>query len=149
MGKALDELVPVLDERGCALLLIRGASESARVNAVMVLIKLSVLVLFVVIGIAGWNANNFADFAPCPGVDWPPTNKRPADGRAFASCGSGLARAGAVDSTAAFTVTLALGSSFVPAIRPVTVYVPSCSTCSLFVGAGQMIRTSGPWTSLR
>ncbi len=48
----------------CALLLIRGASESATVNAVMVLIKLGVLVLFVVVGITGWNADNFADFAP-------------------------------------------------------------------------------------
>ena len=33
------------------LLLIRGASESAKVNAVMVLIKLGVLVLFIVIGL--------------------------------------------------------------------------------------------------
>ena len=37
----------------CALLLIRGASESAKVNAVMVPIKLGVLVLFIVLGIAG------------------------------------------------------------------------------------------------
>ncbi len=48
----------------CALLLIRGASESATVNAVMVVIKISVLVLFVVIGATGWNSDNFADFAP-------------------------------------------------------------------------------------
>jgi APA family basic amino acid/polyamine antiporter len=48
----------------CALLLIRGASESAKVNATMVLIKLAVLVLFVVVGISGWNTDNFADFAP-------------------------------------------------------------------------------------
>ena len=48
----------------CALLLIRGASESAKVNAVMVLIKLGVLVMFIVIGITGWNSDNFADFAP-------------------------------------------------------------------------------------
>lgn len=48
----------------CALLLIRGASESAKVNAVMVLIKLGVLALFVVIGLTGWNADNLADFAP-------------------------------------------------------------------------------------
>ena len=32
----------------CTLLLLRGASESAKVNAVMVLIKVAVLVLFVV-----------------------------------------------------------------------------------------------------
>jgi len=48
----------------CMLLLIRGASESAKANAVMVVIKLSVLVLFVVVGITGWNSNNLADFAP-------------------------------------------------------------------------------------
>ena len=48
----------------CALLLIRGASESATVNAVMVLIKLGVLALFIVVGAFGWNSDNFADFAP-------------------------------------------------------------------------------------
>lgn len=48
----------------CALLLIRGASESARVNAIMVVIKLSVLALFVVIGLTGFDTDNFADFAP-------------------------------------------------------------------------------------
>jgi amino acid transporter len=48
----------------CALLLIRGASESATVNAVMVVIKLAVLVMFVVLGITGWNSDNLADFAP-------------------------------------------------------------------------------------
>jgi APA family basic amino acid/polyamine antiporter len=48
----------------CALLLIRGASESATVNAIMVVIKLAVLVMFVVIGITGWNSDNLADFAP-------------------------------------------------------------------------------------
>src|SRR5688500_4378778 len=48
----------------CALLLIRGASESATVNAIMVVIKVAVLVMFVVIGATGWNSDNFADFAP-------------------------------------------------------------------------------------
>ncbi|HYM53637.1 MAG TPA: amino acid permease [Thermoleophilaceae bacterium] len=48
----------------CTLLLIRGASESAKVNAVMVLIKISVLVLFVVLGLQGWNSDNLSDFAP-------------------------------------------------------------------------------------
>jgi basic amino acid/polyamine antiporter, APA family len=48
----------------CALLLIRGASESATVNAIMVVIKLAVLVMFVVLGITGWNSDNLADFAP-------------------------------------------------------------------------------------
>jgi amino acid transporter len=48
----------------CASLLIRGASESATVNAVMVMIKIGVLVLFVVIGLVGWDSDNLADFAP-------------------------------------------------------------------------------------
>ena len=48
----------------CALLLIRGASESAKVNAVMVMIKIGVLLLFVVIGIQGWNSDHLSDFAP-------------------------------------------------------------------------------------
>jgi len=48
----------------CTLLLIRGASESAKVNAVMVLIKLGVLALFIVLGIQGWNSDNFSDFTP-------------------------------------------------------------------------------------
>jgi APA family basic amino acid/polyamine antiporter len=48
----------------CALLLIRGASESATVNAIMVIIKLAVLVMFVVLGVTGWNSDNLADFAP-------------------------------------------------------------------------------------
>ena len=48
----------------CTLLLIRGASESARVNAVMVLIKVGVLVLFVLVGLQGWNSDNLSDFTP-------------------------------------------------------------------------------------
>lgn len=48
----------------CAALLIRGASESATVNAVMVMIKIGVLVLFIAVGITGWNTDNLADFAP-------------------------------------------------------------------------------------
>jgi APA family basic amino acid/polyamine antiporter len=48
----------------CTLLLIRGASESAKVNAVMVLIKLGVLVLFIVVGVTGWSSDNLSDFAP-------------------------------------------------------------------------------------
>jgi basic amino acid/polyamine antiporter, APA family len=46
----------------CAMLLIRGASESAKVNAVMVLIKLAVLVLFVIIGLTAFDADNFTGF---------------------------------------------------------------------------------------
>jgi basic amino acid/polyamine antiporter, APA family len=48
----------------CALLLLRGASESAKVNAVMVLIKISVLVLFIAVGVTGWNADNLSNFNP-------------------------------------------------------------------------------------
>lgn len=48
----------------CTLLLIRGASESAKVNAIMVMIKLAVLAMFVVIAFTAFDADNFADFAP-------------------------------------------------------------------------------------
>ncbi|GAA5165006.1 amino acid permease [Pseudonocardia eucalypti] len=48
----------------CALLLVRGTAESARANAAMVLVKLAVLVLFVVVGVRGWNADHLAHFAP-------------------------------------------------------------------------------------
>jgi basic amino acid/polyamine antiporter, APA family len=48
----------------CALLLIRGVSESAKTNAVMVVIKIVVLVMFIVIGAQGWNSDNLANFAP-------------------------------------------------------------------------------------
>ncbi|MCX2934586.1 amino acid permease [Mycobacterium sp. CVI_P3] len=48
----------------CALLLIRGASESATVNTIMVLIKLGVLVMFAVIAFTAFDADNFANFAP-------------------------------------------------------------------------------------
>jgi len=48
----------------CALLLIRGASESAAVNTVMVIIKLGVLVMFSVIAFTAFNADRFANFAP-------------------------------------------------------------------------------------
>ena len=48
----------------CAALLIRGASESAKVNAAMVVIKVAVLVLFIAIGVTGWDSDNFSDFAP-------------------------------------------------------------------------------------
>jgi basic amino acid/polyamine antiporter, APA family len=48
----------------CAFLLMRGASESAKVNAVMVTIKIGVLLLFIVLGLQGWNSDNLDDFAP-------------------------------------------------------------------------------------
>ncbi len=46
----------------CTVLLIRGASESARVNTIMVLIKLSVLVMFILIGLTAFNADHFGGF---------------------------------------------------------------------------------------
>ncbi len=48
----------------CALLLIRGASESARINAIMVVIKLGVLLMFVVIALTAFDGSRFRDFAP-------------------------------------------------------------------------------------
>ena len=48
----------------CTLLLLRGASESAKVNAVMVMIKVAVLILFIAVGVTGWNSDNLSDFAP-------------------------------------------------------------------------------------
>lgn len=48
----------------CALLLIRGAGESATANAVMVVIKIVVLLFFVAVAVTGWNADHFANFAP-------------------------------------------------------------------------------------
>ncbi|MFF1688094.1 MULTISPECIES: APC family permease [unclassified Streptomyces] len=48
----------------CSLLLARGTRESARLNAVMVCIKLSVLVLFVAVAFTAFSAGHFSDFAP-------------------------------------------------------------------------------------
>jgi amino acid transporter len=48
----------------CTLLLIRGSSESAKTNAVMVVIKIGVLLLFIVLGVMGWNSKNLTPFAP-------------------------------------------------------------------------------------
>jgi APA family basic amino acid/polyamine antiporter len=46
----------------CMLLLVRGATESARVNTIMVLIKLGVLVLFAVIAVTAFQADHFDNF---------------------------------------------------------------------------------------
>ncbi|MFT4052581.1 MAG: amino acid permease [Microbacterium sp.] len=46
----------------CMLLLLRGASESATINAIMVLVKLGVLVLFVIIGFSAFDADHFSNF---------------------------------------------------------------------------------------
>ncbi|MFT4230519.1 MAG: amino acid permease [Microbacterium sp.] len=46
----------------CMLLLVRGASESATVNAVMVCIKLGVLLMFIVIGFSAFQSDHFSNF---------------------------------------------------------------------------------------
>lgn len=46
------------------MLLIRGTSESAKINAIMVVIKISVLIIFGIISFTGFRAGNFAPFAP-------------------------------------------------------------------------------------
>jgi APA family basic amino acid/polyamine antiporter len=48
----------------CAFLLIRGASESAKVNAIMVILKLATLVFFCIIAFTAFNAGNLAPFLP-------------------------------------------------------------------------------------
>ena len=48
----------------CCLLLMRGSRESARANAVMVVIKLGVLALFIAIALTAFKAENFTPFAP-------------------------------------------------------------------------------------
>ncbi len=48
----------------CGLLLIRGASESARVTAIMVVVKLGVLIMFAAIAFTAFDANQLKDFAP-------------------------------------------------------------------------------------
>jgi APA family basic amino acid/polyamine antiporter len=45
-------------------LLLRGARESARVNTVMVIIKLAVLALFIGAGLTALNPSNYTPFAP-------------------------------------------------------------------------------------
>ena len=50
------------------LLLVRGVTESARVNMVMVVVKLAVLLFFIAIAFANFGTQNFTDFAPS-GVD--------------------------------------------------------------------------------
>ncbi|GJF08047.1 amino acid permease [Mycolicibacterium cyprinidarum] len=61
-GAGLVNLPAVLLIVMCAALLIRGASESAVVNTIMVAIKLGVLLLFVVIALTAYNADHFAGF---------------------------------------------------------------------------------------
>ncbi len=46
------------------LLLVRGTRESARVNLVMVGIKLLILIFFIVVAFTSFNSGNFHPFAP-------------------------------------------------------------------------------------
>ncbi len=48
----------------CFLLLMRGASESAAANTIMVFIKIGVLVAFSAVAFTAFEADNFANFAP-------------------------------------------------------------------------------------
>jgi len=48
----------------CCILLLRGAKESARANAIMVLIKLSVLAMFIVIAFTAFDGGNLKPFNP-------------------------------------------------------------------------------------
>jgi basic amino acid/polyamine antiporter, APA family len=46
------------------LLLVRGVTESARVNFVMVVVKLTVLLFFIVVAMVNFGTGNFTPFAP-------------------------------------------------------------------------------------
>ena len=48
----------------CTALLAKGAQESARVNAIMVTIKLGILLMFCTIAFTGFSSANFAPFSP-------------------------------------------------------------------------------------
>ncbi|WP_274555988.1 amino acid permease [Streptomyces spiramyceticus] len=48
----------------CMIFLVRGAKESARVNSIMVGVKIVTLVLFIVIGFMGIKAGNYTPLAP-------------------------------------------------------------------------------------
>ena len=48
----------------CCLLLVRGAKESARANAIMVLIKMGILGFFVFVAARGFSTTNLHPFAP-------------------------------------------------------------------------------------
>ena len=47
-----------------AAVLIAGVRESARTNTVMVIIKLSILAFFIVVGVTSFDSSNFSPFAP-------------------------------------------------------------------------------------
>ncbi len=55
-------LPPIILVVLCGFLLVRGAKESARTNAIMVLIKLAILLFFVAVAFTGFDINNFHPF---------------------------------------------------------------------------------------
>ena len=48
----------------CMILLIRGASESARINSIMVLLKIGILIFFSVVAFTAFDGNNLSPFLP-------------------------------------------------------------------------------------
>ena len=61
-GSGLINLPAVILVTLCCVLLLRGAKESARANAIMVMVKLAVLTLFIVIAGSAFNSANFTPF---------------------------------------------------------------------------------------
>jgi basic amino acid/polyamine antiporter, APA family len=61
-GSGLINLPAVILVMLCCVLLLRGAKESARANAIMVLVKLAVLTLFIVLAGSAFNSANFTPF---------------------------------------------------------------------------------------
>jgi len=48
----------------CVFLLIRGASESAKINTIMVLLKIGILIFFCVVAFTAFDGNNLEPFLP-------------------------------------------------------------------------------------
>lgn len=48
----------------CAALLIRGVSESARINTIMVLLKIGILIFFSAVALTAFDGDNFTPFLP-------------------------------------------------------------------------------------
>jgi len=48
----------------CAALLIRGVSESAKINTAMVLLKITILIFFSVVALTAFDGSNFSPFLP-------------------------------------------------------------------------------------
>ncbi len=57
-------LPPIILVGMCCILLLRGASESASVNAIMVVIKIAILLFFSVVAFTAFNSANFVPFNP-------------------------------------------------------------------------------------